>query len=288
MTYSMTAFARQESRSPMGDLICELRSVNHRYLDFNCRFADELRHLEPQFREVVAGRLKRGRVDCNMRFNTLADNRSEFTVDENILTQVLELGRALRQKVPELAALGQADVLAWPGVVSTPDLDKDTLALEATALFRRCVEELIQVRRQEGGRLREMIEKRLDSMREIIAGITQILPDLALAFRQRMEEKLSQVREQLDDNRLEQEMVLFQQKSDVSEEVDRLRLHIDVVEETLKKQEPVGRRLDFLMQELNREANTLSSKSGDVRLTNFAVELKVLIEQMREQVQNIE
>ena len=288
MTNSMTAFARQEVSGPMGQLVCELRSVNHRYLDFHCRLSDELRSIEPRLRERVAGRLKRGRVDCSFRFVSAADSRGEFEVNEAILEKVLVMAGQMQQKMPQLANLNQADVLRWPGVVGAPEIDREALSREALDVFEAALAALTRMRAGEGEQLGQTVRERLAAMRRILEEIRGLLPDIVRQFRQRMEEKLAQVREQLDADRLEQEMVLFQQKSDVMEEIDRLALHIDGVEQTLKRREPVGRRLDFLMQELNREANTLSSKSTDVRLTNHAVELKVLIEQMREQVQNIE
>ena len=287
MTLSMTAFARRSAETPAGGLTWELRSVNHRYLDVSLRLPDELRAIEAAARELIARRLERGKVDLTLRFQakeTVAGASLDVAAARQLLAAAGEVGAL----ASGLAPLSVSDVLRWPGVLKLPAVDIESVGRMGLDLLSAAFDELVATRAREGERLRALLEERLRAIRDILARLATLLPDVARDYRARLETRLGEVRAQLDPARLEQEMVLYATRSDVSEEVDRLGAHVSEVERVLGGNGQVGRRLDFLMQELNREANTLASKSIDLRLTNVAVELKVLIEQMREQVQNIE
>jgi uncharacterized protein (TIGR00255 family) len=288
MTLSMTAFARAETETASGALVWELRSVNHRYLELAIKLPEELRSIEPQVREQVGGRLARGKVDCHLRLVAKTATDGEMRLDDALVGRVLELAQRIEDMGSNVESLRAVDVLRWPGALITAGLDVDALAKAAVALLKRALDELVSTRTREGTRLRETLESRLLSMREIVGRVQAITPQLVQEFRARLLVRLGELKQEVDPERLEQEIVLFAQRADVEEELDRLRTHLDEVQRVLTQGGPIGRRLDFLMQELNREANTLGSKAADIRLTNAAVDLKVLIEQMREQVQNIE
>lgn len=285
--HSMTAFARRDARTPWGDLAWEVRSVNHRYLDIGRKLPDPLRGLEPAMREAVAARVKRGKVDLMLSYQPSATS-GELALDEDLLRRLVDLAHRVEVLAHNVASLSTADLLNWPGVVKTAPVDEEALQKAALALLGEALDDLVAARAREGARLADLIGDRLDRMAALVAEVRAILPELVPAFRRRLEERLGELRDQLEPGRLEQEIVLFAQKADVTEELDRLEAHIKEVRHILAKGGAVGRRLDFLMQEFNREANTLGSKATDLRLTNAAVELKVLIEQVREQVQNIE
>jgi uncharacterized protein (TIGR00255 family) len=287
MTLSMTAFARRGADFPAGALVWELRSVNHRYLDIGLRLPEELRAIEVGVRELIARRVERGKVDVTLKFQ-VRESVAGSTLDAMAARQLLSAGAEVRQLAPDLAAMSVHDVLRWPGVLRSPAFDAEALGNDALKLFEAALEELIATRAREGKRLRAALEERLRTIRESLERLATLLPEIARDYRARLEARLAEIRAQLDPTRLEQELVIFATRADVAEEVDRLRAHVVEVARVLASRGQVGRRLDFLMQELNREANTLASKSVDLRLTNIAVELKVLIEQMREQVQNIE
>ena len=285
--HSMTAFARRDAHTPWGDLAWELRSVNHRYLDIGRRLPDLLRALEPALREAVAARLKRGKLELVLSFQP-REAAAGLDLDEDLLRRLVELAHRVEVLAHNVTGLSTADLLNWPGVVQTAEVDAEALQQAALDLLDRALDDLVATRAREGERLAGLVIERLDRMQAVVDEVRGFLPELVPAYRQRLEERLAAVRDQLEPGRLEQEMVLFAQKADVTEELDRLEAHIKEVRRVLAQGGPVGRRLDFLMQELNREANTLGSKATDLRLTNAAVELKVLIEQVREQVQNIE
>lgn len=288
MTFSMTAFARRDADTEWGSLAWELRSVNHRYLEMTSRLPDELRSLEPQIRSLVNQRLARGKVDCNLRFQPKDLVSGEFELNQALIERVLDVAEKVKETAARISSLRTIDVLRWPGVLKTAEVDIDSLGEFAMDLLSQALDEFLETRRREGERMRGIIEQRLDAAREIITVIRGALSEVRQSFRQRLEERLAEVKQELDPARLEQEIVLFAQKTDVEEELDRLQTHVDETRRVLGQTGQVGRRLDFLMQELNREANTLAAKSADLRVTNGAIELKVLIEQMREQVQNIE
>lgn len=288
MISSMTSFSRRESRDELGELVCELRSVNHRYLELFVRLPEELRALEPLVRERIAARLGRGKVDCLFRFVPSKNATAGVVVNERFAQQIInaagEVGLLLHESVPPRAI----DILRWPGVLETEELDLTPVHKRAAALLDETLDGLVESRQREGGRLAELIIQRCGAMREEVAKVKQLMPQLLVSLRDRLRARLAELTTELDEGRIEQEMVLLTQRLDVDEEMDRLQTHLDEVEAVLARDEPVGRRLDFLMQELNREANTLGSKSNDVEMTRVSVELKVLIEQMREQIQNIE
>ncbi len=288
MPRSMTAFARCEADTQWGRLICELRSVNHRYLDMALRLAEDLRQFEPEIRERIGKRLGRGKIDCNMRLQSKENATYDYEFDEKVLESVIALSQQVKNKVDDAPPLRTIDLLRWPGVLQAPELDVASLKTAMDQLLSQALNELVAMRDREGKRLGELISQRLDHMDEVIAGIREIIPTMVQSYRERLQEQLSTLKDQLDPARLEQEIVIFAQKTDVAEEIDRLESHISETRSILRQDKQIGRRLDFLMQEFNREANTLGSKAADIRLTNAAVELKVLIEQIREQVQNIE
>lgn len=288
MPLSMTAFARCDNDTPWGVLSWELRSVNHRYLEMAPRLPEELRRLEPKVREIVGKRLGRGKIDLNLRFNAQERPSADFELDDTLLNKLVDAAGQICQKSADIAPLSASDLLRWPGVVLTPDVDIDALQRGALELLAEALQELVETREREGRQLQQVIDSRLADMGTIITEVKKVLPEMVDNFRLRLSNRLQEVRQELDSDRLEQEIALFAQKIDVDEELDRLQAHLQEVGRVLQKKGPIGRRLDFLMQELNREANTLGSKAADIRLTNASVDLKVLIEQMREQIQNIE
>ncbi|MBZ9566986.1 YicC/YloC family endoribonuclease [Modicisalibacter tunisiensis] len=287
MAYSMTAFSRQTRDADWGSLQLELRSVNQRYLEPHFRLPDTLRDLEPAFREAMRRRLARGKVECSLRFDP-ATGGETLSVNRQRLA---ELARALHEVRAELPDAPLPDALALldhPGVVDARGIDLDTVKQAARALFDAALDDLIDGRAREGERLAELIQQRLDAVRVQVAEVRGLMPTILERQRTQLTERLDALKAELDPQRLEAEIALLAQKADVDEELDRLETHVTEVERQLKQKGPVGRRLDFLMQELNREANTLSSKAVVAESTRCAVELKVLIEQMREQIQNIE
>ncbi len=288
MIRSMTAFAREERRDQVGELVWEIRSVNHRFLEAFVRLPDDFRALETTVRERVAARLGRGKVECALRFKPAASTVASVQVNRALAERLVAAARALSDLLPGSPNPTAYDVLRWPGVIETDTQDLTPAQVAATELLDRALDSLTDARAREGGRLAELIAQRCQALRGWVAKARERMPLVVEATRGRLQARLAEVAEQLDPARLEQEMVLLAQRLDVDEEMDRLSTHLTEVERVLKRPEPAGRRLDFLMQELNREANTLSSKSADAELTSIAVEMKVLIEQMREQVQNIE
>ncbi len=288
MICSMTAFARREHRDDHGELVWELRSVNHRYLEAVVRLPEEFRALEPLVRESLGKRLGRGKLDCTLRFKPAHAAVARLEVNGRLAAQLMEaadtIGHILHEAVPPSAM----DILRWPGVLESEAPDMTPVQEQATALLEATIETLIECRRREGERLAELILQRVDALREQVAQAKQCMPRVLEGTRNRLRARLEEVSTELNVERLEQEMVLLAQRLDVDEEMDRLGTHLDEVARVVRAGGAVGRRLDFLMQELNREANTLSSKSNDVETTRIGVEMKVLIEQMREQVQNIE
>lgn len=287
MILSMTSFARREKETEFGNLRWELRSVNHRYLDVNLRMPEELRVLESKVRERVAKSLSRGKIECGLRFTPLETNR-DFAIDHEA---VKRLGNAVREAsshISDPAPINMLDVLRWPGVMQVEEPDRGPLYEAAMALLDEALNDMVENRGREGDKLKAVIEQRCATIDSLVEKVNERLPSLREALRQKLEDRMGELKEQLEPGRLEQELALLAQKMDVDEEVDRLTAHVQEVRHVLGRDEPVGRRLDFLMQELNREANTLASKSIDAEVTKVSVDLKVLIEQIREQVQNIE
>jgi uncharacterized protein (TIGR00255 family) len=288
MIVSMTGFARREATGPWGTLVCELRSVNHRFLETSFRLPDELRSIEPDLRQIAARELRRGKVDCTISRRAGQGANLALDIDREALERVLNRVRELAAAFPQSHTVNLMDVLRWPGVVREDATGSDELANAARQLFTEAVQDLVSARTREGARLAELIEQRCAGLETLVAQVRARLPEVRTRVRERLNERLAELKAQVDQDRLEQELALLLQRLDVDEELDRLTGHIEEIRRVTRAGEPAGRRLDFLMQELNREANTLSSKSQDLETTRAAVEMKVLIEQMREQVQNIE
>jgi uncharacterized protein (TIGR00255 family) len=288
MIRSMTGFARRERQEAWGTLICELRTVNHRYLEISLRLPDELKALDNEIRQTIGGQLRRGKVDANLYLKSTPGARRSLELDSALLEELLRRATDVRAQVRDSAPLDVLDMLRWPGIVREAELDVAPIQSAALELLRESLKELNDTRDREGARIRELILARCASMRTNVQTVKGRLPEVSRRLRERIVEKISQLGVTPDQERLEQELVLYAQRMDVDEELDRLEGHLIEVTNVLDSSEPAGRRLDFLMQELNREANTLSSKSQDVETTRAAVDMKVMIEQMREQVQNIE
>ncbi len=287
MIHSMTAFARTEQASDHGTLSWEIRSVNHRYLEPHLRLPEAFRDLEAAVRDALRKGLSRGKVECTLRFAEATTGRP-LQVDSDRARQLVDAAETVAALIRQPAPLNPLEVLAWPGVLVADSADPQALGRAALELFNQALEELKAGRQREGQDLARLINERLDAITEQTATLRTQVPQMLAAQRQKLLDRCAEMRADLDPQRLEQEMVLLAQKSDVAEELDRLTTHVGEVRRVLKAGGAAGRRLDFLMQELNREANTLGSKAIDTRSTQAAVSLKVLIEQMREQVQNIE
>ncbi len=288
MTKSMTAFARQERRTPWGVISAELRTVNHRFLDIGMRLPEELRGLEGRIREQLAAHLRRGKVECNLKFQAVAGTDTAISLNLDLLKRLLEANNTIENMMANPARTPPLELLKWPGVLELGATDVDTLQQEALAVLEACLEELSQNRLREGAKMKELIEQRCAALLEQVAAVRKRLPEILENQRQRLRSRVEELKVEVDPARFEQELAYLAQKIDVEEELDRIEVHVEEVRRVLEQDEPVGRRLDFLMQELNREANTLGSKSVDAQTTRAAVEMKVLIEQMREQIQNIE
>lgn len=286
MIRSMTAYASAETTGPAGTLSCELRTVNHRYLELSPRLPDELRVFESALRERIAARLSRGKVDITVRVR--GESRGEsLQVNAGTLARLSELALDLEARFPRMN-IEFTELLRFPGVLQQAEVDPELLQAALLEVLERALDALTATREREGAKLAELLKDRLDAIERIVADVRSFMPQIREGLRARLESRLADIKQPADPGRLEQELVLQITRSDVDEELDRLSTHIAETRRVLGTKEPIGRRLDFLMQEFNREANTLGSKSVDARSTNAAVELKVLIEQMREQVQNIE
>ena len=284
----MTGFARREISGQWGTLVCEIRSVNHRFLEPGFRLPDELRQTESELRQRLAKEVKRGKVDCSMSYRRLQGADSALEVDMQALERLTARVREIIQRLPTGHTVNAIDVLRWPGVLRDDTGGSDELLSAARALFGATVEDLVAARAREGLRLRELLEQRCTGIEALVTQVRARLPEVQVRVRTKLDERLADLKISVDHDRLEQELALMLQRLDVDEELDRLTGHIVEIRRVISGSEPAGRRLDFLMQELNREANTLSSKSQDLETTRSAVDMKVLIEQMREQVQNIE
>lgn len=287
MTRSMTAFARQEAEHAWGSLSWEIRSVNHRYLEPHLRLPDNFKELEGGLREKLRKILSRGKVECTLRFHPEAEVQ-QLVVNKSYAQEVVQAAETLQSMLSENKPLDALELLRWPGVLQDVKLDMDQVKQVARSLFDQALNDLIEGRSREGQELTALINQRLDSISDIVAEVRAQMPKILKNQRDNLHQRLQDLKVELEEGRLEQEITLLAQKADVDEEMDRLDTHVQEVRRVLQQKGPIGRRLDFLMQELNREANTLSSKSIVANTTQSAVELKVLIEQMREQIQNIE
>ena len=287
MPRSMTAFARNTIDFPWGSVTCELRSVNHRFLETSFRLPETLREIEMSLREIARKKLTRGKVDCSVQ---MAFNNSDATInaDLDLAKHYIDIAEQIAEQLNQPASISPLDIMRWPGILKDQDIESESLHKAAIETFSTTVDQLLQGRQREGNKLADIIEQRLVGIESQLKIVRENLPDILAHQRNRLNEKLLDMKAQLDQDRLEQEMVIISNRADVDEELDRLDTHLAEIRRVLTSHEPIGRRLDFLMQELNREANTLGSKSIAGVTTQASVELKVLIEQMREQIQNIE
>ena len=288
MIRSMTAYAGNEASIGDSTINCELRSVNHRYCDITLKLPDHLRFIEADLRSIIAAKINRGKIECTLSYKKQAKDGQRFSVNIDAVTALLAATDQIEEHMLAPLSFSALDVLAFPGIQQEPDADKTYLNEEITHLVKQTLAQLLEVREREGAQLKVLIEERCIKMQGFIKSASLRMPEVLLLIRNKLKDRITELVAQPDFDRLEQELVMLAQKLDISEELDRLDTHITEVLRVLKEKDPVGRRLDFLMQELNREANTLGSKSADKEMTQIAIELKVLIEQMREQIQNVE
>lgn len=287
MIHSMTAFARFEVKGDWGNAVWEIRSVNQRFLETYFRLPEQFRGIEPLLRERFRKQLNRGKVECSLRFNANPAAKGELTLNEKLAKQLIQHANWVNEQTLN-SQVNPIEVMRWPGVMEAAETDISAIQAELLAGFDTALKEFIKARASEGENLKVMIEQRLNAITEQADKVNKQMPEIIEWQRNRITEKFAEAKIDLDSSRVEQELVLLAQKMDVAEELDRLNSHVSETQKILKKGGPQGRRLDFMMQEFNREANTLGSKSINTDITASAVELKVLIEQMREQIQNIE
>jgi len=284
----MTAFASSEAEISSLTINCELRSVNHRYCDISFKLPERLRFLEASLRSLITAKIKRGKFECNLSYKKNLQEGQAFNLNMQAVTALLEATAKVEALMPNAKSFSALEVLAFQGIQQEQETDKKALQEGIKILLDEALQKMLKVRAREGEQLKALLEERCLSMELHVASARQRMPLVLKQIRVKISERLNTLVAQPDFDRLEQEMVLLAQKLDVAEELERLDVHIIEVQRVLKLNEPVGRRLDFLMQEMNREANTLGSKSADKEMTSISIELKVLIEQMREQIQNIE
>jgi uncharacterized protein (TIGR00255 family) len=288
MIQSMTAFARSQQQGNWGSIVCELRSINHRYLEIFLRLPETLHELEATMRERIRHHVKRGKIECFLRYQSGDESGVELTINSTLVDKLCHATETIAKGIKNVAAINPIDILRWPGVLQVAAIDVEAVQVQVTHLLEQTLEKLVEARIREGEQLKELFTQRLNNMKIELARVRERIPTILQAQRTRLISRFSEASLQFDAERLEQELVMLAQKIDVTEEIERLETHIAEVQRVLKFGGTVGRRLDFLMQELNREANTLGSKSVDADTTRASVELKVLIEQIREQVQNVE
>ncbi len=287
MLSSMTGFARQAAQFSWGTATWEIRSVNHRYLELSFRLPESLRILEPALRTQVQAYTKRGKIEVGLKVQLAEQERGSLRFNEALITQVIEAYQKFSQRVPQ-ATLDFGKVLTWQGAINTEETDLSFIHNDLIELFSKLLQQFQQAKQTEGQAIAGFITERLMAIEQQAQLAATYVPEALLQARTKLLSRLAEAQQTLDASRLEQEMVVLAQRLDVSEELDRLQQHLKQVNALIQQGSEVGRRLDFLMQELNREANTLGSKANDIRLTQAAVEIKVLIEQMREQIQNLE
>ncbi len=288
MISSMTGYAAKTREFEGGSLQLELKSVNSRYLDFHFRIAEELRAQELSLRELLASRLSRGKIECRLSLGAASARGEPLRINGELLASLKELSRQVRADMPEAAALSVNELLRWPGMFGEQSLDPSVVGSEVLALAREALDEFTQSRGREGGKLAALIIDRVEAMRAIVARVAPRIPEAQALFTEKLRQRLVDALGNASDERILQEVAVFATRIDVAEELGRLSTHLDEVERVLKAGGACGKRLDFLMQELNREANTLGSKSAVTEVSQAAIELKLLIEQMREQIQNLE
>ena len=286
MIVSMTAFGRKEASGDWGNAFMEIKTVNHRYLDISIRMPDDFRILEAGIRDRISRRIKRGKVECSLRIEPGERALSKIPVNIELVEKIVAAARSL--PIPENDQMNPLEIMRWPGVIQKEMFDIDTVQDPVYSLVDATLDSIIETREREGEKIRDMILERCDAVGKQIINIKSKLPAIAEDIRARYFKKAKDMQVELNNERFEQELLLLLQKMDISEELDRLEAHLKEVIRVVDQSEPMGRRLDFLMQEFNREANTLGSKSINIDMSNTSIELKVLIEQMREQIQNIE
>ncbi|MBE0494468.1 MAG: YicC family protein [Thiomicrospira sp.] len=283
---SMTAFANTSHTTEWGQIQWEIRAVNQRYLELTFRLPDAYRSLEMPLRDLCKQQLERGKVELGLKLE-LNQAQQDLPIDEARLSQLNQAICHIQQRLPEATQINPLEILQWPGLLQTQSFDVDQIQTDLLASFELALQQLNESRQREGQQLAQLILQRVDAIREQLHSLNPILPSLVQDYQQRLRERIQELSEQLDESRLAMEVAILAQKIDVAEELDRIHTHLDEVVRVANQPGAIGRRLDFLMQELNRESNTLGAKSIDARVTQVSVELKVLIEQMREQVQNI-
>ncbi|OUS50357.1 YicC family protein [Shewanella sp. SACH] len=287
MIQSMTAYARIEHKAQWGTASWEIRSVNQRYLETYLRLPEQFRSFEPVLRDRLRKRLSRGKVEVNLRYELADNSNNELQLNQALAKQLLGAATWLKQEAGQ-GDVNLTDILRWPGVLASGEQDMDAIGADLMTAFDSAIDQFIEARGREGEAIKDMLLSRLDGVSEQIAVVREHMPTVMLYQREKLTNRLAEIKGELDPARIEQEMVLLAQKQDVAEEMDRLEAHVAEARRILKKGGSEGRRLDFMMQEFNRESNTLASKSICTEITSAAVELKVLIEQMREQIQNVE
>lgn len=287
MIQSMTAYARIEHKAQWGTASWEIRSVNQRYLETYLRLPEQFRSFEPVLRDRLRKRLSRGKVEVNLRYELADNSNNELQLNQALAKQLLGAATWLKQEAGQ-GDVNLTDILRWPGVLASGEQDMDAIGADLMTAFDSAIDQFIEARGREGEAIKDMLLSRLDGVSEQIAIVREHMPTVMLYQREKLTNRLAEIKGELDPARIEQEMVLLAQKQDVAEEMDRLEAHVAEARRILKKGGSEGRRLDFMMQEFNRESNTLASKSISTEITSAAVDLKVLIEQMREQIQNVE
>ena len=288
MIKSMTSYGRAEHSGEWGEASCEIRSVNHRYLEMSIRLPEELRLLEQAIRDVLSKQLKRGNIDCNIRYQQHEGSKGTLPVNKELVKKIIETAEKTNAQITSPAPINSLELLRWPGVLDRDIPDPEAINKPLLELVNQTLVAVIDTRQREGDKIRTMIMERNKAAKIIVNCVREQLPTILDNIREKLTLRVQKLSSAFDNDRLEQELLLLSQKMDVAEEIDRLDAHIDEVQRVLDQHGPVGRRLDFLMQEMNRESNTLGSKSIHLDTTKASVDLKVLIEQMREQIQNIE
>ena len=284
----MTAYGRVENSEGQNSISCEIRSVNHRYSEISIRLPEELRPLEQKIRDHISGKIKRGKIECNIRIEKHNAYNEALTINQDLLKNIIEAAKRINSDLSTSAPLDSLDLLRWPGVLEKSTLDVEEIGKLLFPLLNEAIDIVIDTRQREGEKIKKMLTDRCTKIKEIISNVKKQIPDILKNYRKKLTQRVQEISDELDNDRLEQELLFLSQKADIEEEIDRLGAHVDEVVRVIERKEPIGRRLDFLMQEMNRESNTLGSKSNHIYTSNASVELKVVIEQMREQIQNIE
>ena len=288
MIHSMTAYGRVENSEGQNSISCEIRSVNHRYSEISIRLPEELRPLEQKIRDHISGKIKRGKIECNIRIEKHNAYDESLSINQDLLKNIIEAAKRINSDLSTSAPLDSLDLLRWPGVLEKSTLDVEEIGKLLFPLVNEAIDIVIDTRQREGEKIKKMLTDRCTKIKEIISNVKKQIPDILKNYRKKLTQRVQEISDELDNDRLEQELLFLSQKADIEEEIDRLGAHVDEVVRVIDRKEPIGRRLDFLMQEMNRESNTLGSKSNHIYTSNASVELRVVIEQMREQIQNIE